>query len=210
MSELKQSVPGIHGRCLICFEDKPFDVFRTGCGLPPNDVVGVCKDCTAAAVAARDARRGRIVKLLDDDARSRIRSMAADPLNYPAGEVSEALLSLLKETRTLSTAAGLMTVEDLANIIGHARHLSITGKPQTMGDSPMDQAVHGADVAAAQVLMAYVTMNVAPLREALEQIAKLSQETPTTPVGGLGFPNWGGQVVTLGEIARNALDGGGE
>lgn len=47
----------IHGRCLICFEDKPFDVFRTGCGLPPNDVVGVCKDCTAAAVAARDARR---------------------------------------------------------------------------------------------------------------------------------------------------------
>ena len=49
----------IHGRCLICFEDKPFDVFRTNCGAPPNDVVGVCKDCTAAAVAARNTRRAQ-------------------------------------------------------------------------------------------------------------------------------------------------------
>ncbi|MHB1873107.1 MAG: hypothetical protein ACYCT1_20010 [Steroidobacteraceae bacterium] len=49
----------IHGRCLICFEDKPFDAFRTNCGAPPNDVVGVCRDCTAAAVAARNARRAQ-------------------------------------------------------------------------------------------------------------------------------------------------------
>ena len=183
-------------------------MFRTGCGLPPHDVVGVCKDCTAAAVAARDARRGRIVKLIDDDTRSRIRSMAEDPLNHPAGEISEALMSLLEEIRTLSTAADLVTVENLASLIGHARHLSITGKPQTLGDSPMDRAVHAADVAAAQVMMAYVTFNVAPLREALERIAELSQETPPTQVGGLGFLNWGGRVLTLGEIARNALGAG--
>ena len=40
-------------------------------------------------------------KPMDDDRRSHIHTMADDPLNYPAGEVREALLDLLAENEAL-------------------------------------------------------------------------------------------------------------
>ena len=48
-------VIGGHGRCLICHEDKPLGAYRTNGG--PLALIGVCEDCTHAAVVARDAGR---------------------------------------------------------------------------------------------------------------------------------------------------------
>lgn len=191
MDELKTPVQEVHG----CEMDGGV-IDAAGNLLTPGVLAGWINGL-AAQVAACQA------EVLDDNARSHIRTMADDPLNYPAGDLQQALLTLLEENANLRRSAVAHDVHlrgALRAALQHVERMAHLARPTEFAHGALGTVRDQGEIAKTEIETALATSTSPTVQRGIEAIGKVARD--------LEFKAWDlddcfGDTIDHGDVLKD-------